>query len=547
MSHVWHLVTHDLQAHRGILLAWLATVIALPLVACLPWSDQRTTGFGVAAAIGLQAARVLLGMAAIASIVQADSPIDDRSFWRTRPITARTLARAHLATVVGLFVGIPMLVVLATGIVVGLPMAQWPSVLAQVAITELACAGLSLLVATRTRGLAPFLIWIVLAVLIAFTLPLGVHEVGRLLFGRELLRTTDTWLVLRVWTLVGALALPALFLVAMAGPRRQRWLLAGVLAVAALSTGVWFIPGLRRTPPIPTDAGLSPTPRTIRAIDVPGPPGGVALVLDVGPVSTELRDTWLVSRFQGRLTIDGIVRPVDEFAETRRFTRGQGRLGDPGITPPGVARILTVFDVDTHRRLTGTRVRLDAGVTATVVRRITEGSARLTPGATILTSHSRLTLQEVTELGLTAEGRPALTVRGLEVGLEPGALLMHQHVYMLRDRSTGCEVGLAQSSPEGTRSITNAARLPTLVRPFSADRVVMRVSHAPRCEFDAARADIAMRTYEYLQVPQGWFSLDFTVPPTGGTYTPTPSAGPPRAHLPAAARREDGGWSGGPA
>ncbi|MGV3517473.1 hypothetical protein [Luteitalea sp.] len=547
MTHVWHLARHNLQAHRTIVLAWVALVIGHPVIALLPWWSHadRWVAYGTAGL--LVAARVVLGALAIAAIVQTDSPMDDRAFWRTRPIDAHTVARAHLATVAALFVAIPMLVVLVIGAAMGLPMAQWPSVLAQVAMTELACAGLSLLVATRTQGLASFLIWIVVAVLVAVTLPLAVHELGRLILGRDLLRTRDTWVVLRAWTLVGALALPALFVVAMAGPRRQRLLLAGVLGVAALSTSVWFIPGLRRMPPTPADAGQSPTPRSIRAIDVPGPPQGVALVLDVGPASSDLRDTWLVSKFQGRLTIDGIVRPLDELAETKRFTRGRGQLSVPGITPLAMARVLTVFDVDTHRKLTGTRVRLDASVTATVVRRITEGSAQLTAGATILTNHSRLTLQEVTSLGPEVQGRPALLVQGHEVGVAPGALNMHQHVYRLRDRTTGCEVHLAQSSAEDARNITNEALLPTLVRPFVAARLVMRVQQPPGCEFDAARADIDLRTFEYLQLPQAALSLDFTVPPTGGTFTPPPPARQPRAQHPVGARGANGDRHGGPA
>lgn len=547
MTHVWHLARHNLQAHRAIVLAWLALVIGHPVFALLPWWSHADRWMAYGSAVLIVAARVVLGALAIAAIVQADSPVDDRAFWRTRPIDAHTLARAHLATVAVLFVAVPMLVVVVIGAVMGLPMAQWPSALAQVAMTELACAGLSLLVATRTQGLASFLIWIVVAVLVAVTLPLAVHELGRLSLGRDLLRTRDTWLVLRAWTLVGALVLPALFVVAMAGPRRQRWLLAGVLGVAALSTSVWFIPGLRRMPPIPADAALSSAPRSIRAIDVPGPPEGVALVLDVGPVSSDVRDTWLVSEFDGRLTIDGVVLPLDEIAETRRFTRRRGRLSVPGTAPLAMSRVLTVFDIDTHRKLTGSRVRLDALVTASVMRRVTEGSARLTAGATILTNHSRLTLQEVTDLGQEVLGRPALLVRGHEVGAAPGALNMHQHVYMLRDRATGCEVRLAQSSDDDARNVASEALLPTLARPFVAARLVMRVQQAPGCAFDTARADIDLLTFEYRHLPQSPLSLDFTVPATGSTFTPSAPARQPRAQHQVGARGANGDRHGGPA
>ncbi len=97
MDVILHLVRHDLRAHRHLILAWLALVVAQPLVSVLPlWSALASTGPAVS--VFLTATRLLLGAVALATIVQADSPLDDRAFWRTRPIAPGTMATAKLMT-----------------------------------------------------------------------------------------------------------------------------------------------------------------------------------------------------------------------------------------------------------------------------------------------------------------------------------------------------------------------------------------------------------------------------------------------------------------
>ena len=116
----------------------------------MPWSDDALASAWVLAA-GLVGARVVIGAAVIATLVQADSPIDDRAFWRTRPISPATMAGAKLTLACLVFVLVPLLVVLSVAAAVQLPARHWPAAVLGVVLGEVPLVMLAVVVAARTR------------------------------------------------------------------------------------------------------------------------------------------------------------------------------------------------------------------------------------------------------------------------------------------------------------------------------------------------------------------------------------------------------------
>ncbi|BCS34363.1 hypothetical protein TBR22_A35930 [Luteitalea sp. TBR-22] len=508
MSQVWHLVRHDLQAHRGILLAWLATVIALPLIAFLPWSDRLAAGVGVGAAVAFQAARVLLGMTAVASMVQAGSPIDDQAFWRTRPLAPHALAAAHIVTAAALFVLLPTLVVLLVAVALDLPRSHWLSSAVQVFATESALAGFGLVVASRTRGIATFIVAAVVGLATTFFLVGALGEVRRLLEWPGYLQMADPSKALWAMIVIAALLLPLLFVVAMAGPRRQRTFLAGVLVVLVLCVGVWFVPALRFEPPPLLDANLSFTSASVRLDPVPGSPGAASLVLVATPRNTLPGDEWRLSLKYGKLVTSA----------GTRWLKGTA----PGYVPPLASRdvpvVIAVLSASEVKALAGTSVRIDAELHGNVDRQVIEARAVLAPGARLSTDHQQLSVLR----GLDGEPDPVSrrrpVVEALEIYLSTWKLgFRHGHAYVVRDRARGCELnGYAWPTPRSR--VLRWALLPTLMPPFTVMRVQLSERIAAECTVDHRDAEIEMRSIGTQAVSNVPVSLEFTMPAT----TPAP-------------------------
>jgi hypothetical protein len=413
-----------------------------------------------------------------------------------------------------MFVVAPTIAVFLIALALRVPSPHWAWVLGYVAVTELAFASLALVVASRTRGAATFLIGIVLALGVVLALPFAMVAVDQVMrWPAPPPSGLSGWSALVAATAVGALVLPGLFITAMAGPRRQLALVLRSLAALALSTVLCFQPWLQSPNRKDARARLSTQPDAIRVIDVPGSPGVVALVLDVVPESGGAGDAWRVTVTDGHLT-------TPEGA--RKLGGGRGMSDLPPIAAPTVRTVLTVLSAEEHRRLTGARMRLEAIVDAYMERRPTEGTAALAEGATLDTDHSRLQVTHVVDRGTFRNGSLDFALRATEVTLRPAA--RHDHFYVLRDRETGCEVAVAPSFTWDGRRVMESALLPTLSRPFDAARVDFTARVAPQCDFEAARADIDLRTFEYEHVRPAPFALEFTMPAAGKAFRPAPPA-----------------------
>lgn len=500
MSHVWHLIRHNLLTHRAMLLAWFGVMLTLPLVALVPWSPTTRTGMGVASALLLQGGRVVLGLVAIAAIVQATSPIDDRAFWRTRPISTRTLAGAHITTVMLVFVLVPTLVVFATAVAFGVPRVHWPGTLVQVAVTEMAIASLGLVVASRTRGVATFIIAALVGLASLYFLVGAMFELRRALAWPGHLQMADP--VKGLWgTLgIGALLLPPLFLVAMAGGRRQRAFLSGVLGILVLATSVWFLPSLRFVPPALVDARLRFDAESVTFEPVPGTPGAVAIVLHPIPQGGHSRDSWRFWLDHGQLL-------------TPRGTKRIEATPDgvvPRLPQQSLSVVLAVLTADEARAFAGSRARFVGALRGDVERRITEATAMRASGGSLDTGHLRLSITRLLD-DTPDPSRPVRpVVAATEVVMAPWSMsFRHGHTYVLRDRTSGCEV-VAQRW-EATRALP-VALLPTLLPPFTVTRFELAEWLQATCHVDPAHTDVEVRTNEIRAVASVPLSLEFTMP-----------------------------------
>jgi hypothetical protein len=88
MSTVLHLLAQDLRAHRRLLGVWVAVVVAHPLTTLLPWG-RWSGSLLLLPAILIVIARIVLGAVVLGSILQQDSPIDDRAFGVRAPSRRR--------------------------------------------------------------------------------------------------------------------------------------------------------------------------------------------------------------------------------------------------------------------------------------------------------------------------------------------------------------------------------------------------------------------------------------------------------------------------
>lgn len=513
MTGVWHLIRHNLRTHRTLLFAWLAVVLALPLMANVPWSAQMGAGLGVGAALVLQGARVLLGMATIASMVQAGSPIDDRAFWRTRPIAPPTLALAHLLTASAIFVVIPTAIVLAVAMWFGVPRSHWPTTVLQVAAAEMAILAFGLVTASRTRNIATFIIAAVAGLVSFYVLVGAMYEVRRMLEWPGLWQMADPFKGFWASLGIGALLLPALFLVAMAGARHQRAFLAGVLGVLVLAAGMWFVPALRFVPPPAVDPGLSFTETSIHVEAVPDSPGAVALLLAARSKGGHPRDEWRFWLKGGTL----------KTAAGNRLLKGSPAGYAARVKSPEVVTVIAILSASEFQALAGTRVRLEASLQGDVQRHVTEAASRLEAGVSLESDHQRLSVATVLDGTPNPERRMRPVVDGLEIYLaSPGLSFRHGHAYVLRDRTSACEVS-AYAWPSPARRLTQVATLPTLARPFTVMRVELAERIPATCRVDPANAEIEMRTVETRSVGTLPVSLEFTLPAVVSPASSTPS------------------------
>jgi hypothetical protein len=385
MAVVLHLVRHDLRTHRHLLLAWVAIVVVHPLASLLAWPAIDATG--VAVPPFLVASRLVLGAAAIATIVQADSPLDDRTFWRTRPVAARTMAAAKL--VMGaLFVAVPLLVVLVVARLLGIPAGHLPSTIAQVVVTDAAAVGLVLFLSARTRHVATMLIALLGTLLAGYVLIVAITETLRVPWVRQFYALGPPSPQIALPTMLAIVALVSWIMTTLVflGERyRLRLLLLCATGVLTLAV-IWFVPAAR---------GHRPTPRFDRA---------PSISVDAGRVRAERLASGRVALFsEGSLTglqpgdrarqylLDGMLDTPVGTLPARESTDLRFLEGHP---EPNTVLLGVLSDMD-FQRLAGRPVRFDGRLTLEVSRTDVLGTLPVAAGEVLDAGDLRLRLHDV--------------------------------------------------------------------------------------------------------------------------------------------------------
>jgi hypothetical protein len=115
MKLTWHLIWSDLRHFRWSIALWLGCLAFVFL------GQERipsvVAGVEMRDYVRLVTLLLLVGLAVavLMGVIQADPADDSHAFWRTRPIAPARLIAAKLALLLGLFVGVPFLLVLGGG------------------------------------------------------------------------------------------------------------------------------------------------------------------------------------------------------------------------------------------------------------------------------------------------------------------------------------------------------------------------------------------------------------------------------------------------
>jgi hypothetical protein len=503
MSRVLHLIGHDLRTHRRFLLAWAAIVIAHPLVAMLPWSG-RPLAATLGPAVLLVVARLIVGTVVLGPILQQDSPIDDRAFWRTRPIAIGEMAAAKLTLAAMLFVLLPLVVVLTVAVAVGVPWAHWPSTVVQVLFTDAALVGLTMTVATRTRHVSTLLIAIVATLLVTYLLLVFALELRRIpsLAGWVDKGGLDPDLALptmAVWASVGLWTATA---IGMAGPRRRNAFAAAGAATFAVLLVTWFVPQARVHHRRGDDGfGLTAAVdgRRVRAVTIPGRGDLVGIIATPTIGGAREGDRTQAYLLDGRLTGPTFDRAARGEQDPRSVVSSLNAPHTP---------LLAVLTPAEFTALAGSPVRFIGRLNLDTSRARLVSSSPVAAGAGLEGLGVRLTIDRVREWSDDVP-RPIADGRFVETYV-PGLWRAQGHEYRLRDIRTGCSARLyPQSSLRG--QIGRIALLPTLARPFTVQPTTVVAMVDGGCRPGPANAVVELHELR-SRVQAVQVTVDFTMP-----------------------------------
>ena len=114
MNLTWHIIKKDLYQFRWSLALWLACFAYIFLVqekVSFHGNIDLRDYFRLISILTI----AVISCAMLIGIIQQDHPTDSRAFWRTRPIAPGRLVAAKLGLLLTLFVGIPLLTIMARG------------------------------------------------------------------------------------------------------------------------------------------------------------------------------------------------------------------------------------------------------------------------------------------------------------------------------------------------------------------------------------------------------------------------------------------------
>jgi hypothetical protein len=481
VSRLLHLLYHDVRQHWRMLLAWTLLIAVQPFASVLFRGDPGKPAAidGVIPALLVIGARLLVGAVLVMTLVQQDAPLDDRTFWRTRPIPPATMAVAKLLLVALVLLGWPLLVTLGVALVAQVPLWYWPAIAFQVLVIDGTIIGVALVSAALTRHLSTGLVVAILTVLLAlavysFALRTGVRYEepvpGKTLLAdpKYALPTVLLVLVLGLWTMACAVWW---------GVRgRQRAVVLGAAAAAAVLV-VWYVPAARlhRRPvtPVPSTPVVRLARHHVRAFVLPIRPERIAVVTDVaieGVPAESLRDLWL---------LDGTVATEGD----RRAARAPQ---DPNVGhSPGapMAALLAVMSPEDFATWRGRSVQFHGRYRTSIVTATRLAEGPLTQTTRLVTPLGGLQVSALpTDTSAVAAGHLTVLRRLPEGG--------HWLDVFLRDAETGHRVGPLFLWSTRT-SLSYLLQLPTLARPFEWDRIELGATSGPSGRWGHRRRDTA--------------------------------------------------------
>lgn len=504
MSTVLHLLRHDLKVHGLLLAIWTAVIVCHPLSTLLPWGRWPGSLVFIPAAL-LVMARVILGVVVIGSIVQQDSPVDDRAFWRTRPIPANQMAATKLLMAAALFVLLPLLVVLATALAAAVPWSHWPATIFQVLFVDAALVGLTMAVATRTRRLSTLLIAVVGCLLLGYLLLISAYELRRMAavahwvkagaFDPELAFPT-MWM----WAAVGLWCVTA---IGYSGYRRRNAfaLATGATAVAMLVT--WLVPQARvhaRSVVAPDATVITVPADSVRAQRIPGRDSLIGITAQPLLRNGQPGDRMQAYLLAGRISGAGIAKPARVDGDPRAVTLGN--MDDP-YTP-----LLAVVRADEFAELAGKPVRFAGQLNVEVSRSTLVASAPMAPGTRLRVGSSQVTVTGLLPLSSDIP-QPVATGTLVEMYV-PGWAAIRGREFRLRDPEAGCSAPLYPRSGMGAQ-LAFISLLPTFARPFTVQRGTLVAIARNGCRPVPARSVLEAHELRTLGGSQG-VEVDFTVP-----------------------------------
>lgn len=503
MTRVLHLVAHDLRAHRRLLVLWVAIVLAHPLSIFVPW-DSWPIGPLLLPAILLVVARLIVGAVLLGSILQQDSPIDPRAFWRTRPIAPREMGVAKLVIAALFFVLLPLVVVLATAAAAHVPVAIWPRVAFGVVVVDTALAGLTMVVATRTQRISTLLIALVGTLLLGYLLLISIMEMRRLpttaaWMAAGWLDFDIAWPTMCLWAGVGTWWATV---VGFAGHRRRNaFALVGGATVAAMLV-TWFLPQARLHA---RDSGefmpvvLTLDADQIRAERIPARQSLIGIVATPAVAGLQAGDRVQAFLMDGRIEAAGVGKAARRDGEPRSL------VTDPDEPQEPLLAVLTETEFAT---LAGTRAAFSGRLNVEIKRTARMAEAPLAAGATVIVGGWQLAVHRV--LGASDDVPQPVAEGMLTTWYAVDQSGRAGHEFRLRGTRAGCSTPLYPRAQLGSQ-VAFIALLPTLARPFSVQRGTLVAIDRDGCRPDPASS--VLEAYELRsQLTAVPVSLDFTIP-----------------------------------
>ena len=267
---VLHLVRFDL--HRFRLLVGLVVASQVVRAAFVEWSlhlapaviDERFGGvIGMAEIAVINAVMLLILVRTTVGIVQADLPVDDRAFWRTRPISPIAMALAKGTTLTLLFVVLPSLITAGRLLAYGAPSSAIAAATLQIAVLTGFAIVPAWALALVTRTLAIFM-GAAAALLIGGFLTMGSllywwalwsAKAGRGFGGIRIGMGSPTFLLdwqgLQAHGWWAALLTTGAALAIVVAHYRHRRVSISAMAAVAMLIAVWAVPSSARRGPAP--------------------------------------------------------------------------------------------------------------------------------------------------------------------------------------------------------------------------------------------------------------------------------------------------------